>query len=53
MSFAYTFGKSQNEYGYGIMEVSDGYVLVGEGKLGDGGKTDGVAFCLVQNLREK
>jgi len=44
MSFAYTFGKSQDEYGYGIMEVSDGYVLVGEGKLGGGGKTDGVAL---------
>ncbi len=61
MSFAYTFGKSQNEYGYGIMEVSDGYVLVGEALLGGGGKTDGVALkigtngklCLVQNLREK
>jgi hypothetical protein len=44
MSFAYTFGKNQNEYGYGIMEVSDGYVLVGEALLGGGGKTDGVAL---------
>jgi len=44
MSFAYTFGKSQNEYGYGIMEVSDGYVLVGEALLGGGGKMDGVAL---------
>jgi hypothetical protein len=49
MSFAYTFGKSQNEYGYGIMEVSDGYVLVGEGKLGGGGKTDGVALKIGTN----
>ena len=44
MSFAYTFGKNDDEYGYGIMEVSDGYVLVGEGKLGGGGKTDAVAL---------
>jgi hypothetical protein len=49
MSFAYTFGKPQNEYGYGIMEVSDGYVLVGEGKLGGGGKTDGVALKIGTN----
>ncbi len=49
MSFAYTFGKSQNEYGYGIMEVSDGYVLVGEGKLGGGGKTNGVALKIGTN----
>jgi len=49
MSFAYTFGKSQDEYGYGIMEVSGGYVVVGEGKLGGGGKTDGVALKIGTN----
>jgi hypothetical protein len=49
MSFAYTFGKSQNEYGYGIMEVSDGYVLVGEALLGGGGKTDAVALKIGTN----
>jgi hypothetical protein len=49
MSFAYTFGKSQNEYAYGIMEVSDGYVLVGEALLGGGGKRDGVALKIGTN----
>jgi hypothetical protein len=44
MSFAYTFGKSQDEYGYGIMEVSGGYVVVGEALLGGGGKRDTVAL---------
>ena len=49
MSFAYTFGKNQNEYGYGIMEVSDGYILVGEALLGGGGKTDAVALKIGTN----
>jgi len=44
MTFAYTFGKNQNEYGYGIMEVADGYVIVGNALLGGGGKADAVAL---------
>jgi hypothetical protein len=49
MSFAYTFGKYQNDYAYGIIEVSDGYVLVGEALLGGGGKTDGIALKIGTN----
>lgn len=45
-SFAFTFGKNQNEYSYGVMETPDGYVLVGEALLGGGGKTDATAIKL-------
>jgi predicted dehydrogenase len=49
MSFAYTFGKNLDDYAYGIMEVSDGYVLVGEALLGGGGKRNGVALKIGTN----
>ncbi len=44
MSFSYAFGRNQDEYGYGIMEVSNGYVLVGSAKIGGGGKSDATAI---------
>ncbi len=46
-SFAYAFGKNQDEYSYGVMETSDGYfVMVGEALLGGGGKTDATIIKL-------
>ncbi len=43
-TFAYAFGKNQNEYGYGIMEVSDGYILVGSAVVGGERNIDAVAL---------
>jgi len=46
-SFAYTFGKHQDDYSYAVMETSDGhFVMVGGALLGGGGKTDGTIIKL-------
>lgn len=44
--FVYTFGKNQNDYSYGagVLVLEDGYLTVGGGLLGGGGKTDGTVI---------